>query len=429
MSQLFNGNCIEVMKTFQPDSIDTIIIDPPSGINFMGRDWDNYTKFTPVNDKAVRVQMLCKKLGMKDWESGFVSFITDWAIEAMRVAKPGAYSLVWALPRTSDLTTMGLRFAGWQIKDKFYHIFKSGFPKSKDISKLIDRHFGVKRDKVRYKPRPENSNSFAGKSERSKWIDESRKVGYHETDDNNPVSDMTKLWYGYGTGLKPAAEEWIIAMKPVKKNYVTNAIDYGVAGLNLGECRIGDNIQHSNNKIMIRLQEKSKRLGIRKYTNGIPGQREFKTTHIGKFPANVIIDGSKEILEKLQIEEVDPFFYCAKPVESEKTKGIKINNSTKPTGSYSFRVDGGLDGYITKESLNNHPTVKPLSLMEYLCKITKTPSGGIVLDSFMGSGTTGVACINTGRQFIGIEMDKDYFEIAKQRIEHVESLSRQVELF
>jgi site-specific DNA-methyltransferase (adenine-specific) len=136
---LYCGDCLIELGNLEPNSIDTVITDPPAGISFMGSTWDSHSHYEPQTDKAKLAQEFGNALGLAAWESGFLSFTVDWALSTIRPHKPGGTALVWAIPRTSDLTSLGLRLAGYEVKDVVTHIFGSGFPKSADIGKHLDR--------------------------------------------------------------------------------------------------------------------------------------------------------------------------------------------------------------------------------------------------------------------------------------------------
>jgi len=273
--------------------------------------------------------------------------------ECLRVLKPGGFLLTFGGTRTFHRLTCNIEDAGFEIRDCIAWVYGSGFPKSHDISKAIG------------KASPE----------------------------------MAKQWNGWGTALKPAWEPIIVAMKPCEGTYVENARKHGVAGLNIDGGRIG-----TSDKL-------ERKLG--KTTVSDSGWKSSKRSEIagkdgGRFPANFILSHYPEcengkchsdcpvrmLDEQSGISKssggASRFFYCAKASKSERTMKGKVENK--------------------------HPTVKPLKLVQYLCRLTKTPKGGIVLDPFMGSGTTGVACIKENRKFIGIEVDKEYYKIAKERI-------------
>jgi len=212
---LYCGDCLDILPTLEAESVDSIITDPPGGITFMGKLWDNLTDHKPRTERGKQVWLMLEgmiALGyLQKWEAGFLFFTVDWATQALRVAKPGSTAIVWAIPRTSDLTKFGLRLAGWEIKDTIYHIFGSGFPKSHDISKAIDKAAGAEREIIRTVKRTGSGGN--GQTIHQEGGDKSGICPI-----TSPATDAAQLWSGYGTALKPAVEEWIVAMKPLDRS-------------------------------------------------------------------------------------------------------------------------------------------------------------------------------------------------------------------
>ena len=380
---LILGDCIEVMKTLEANSVDTIITDPPYGLEFMGKEWDNLKRFDNRDKKEKSGSMNRKNAPIATAPTygsgcGIQEFAFQWATEALRVAKPGAMMLCFGGTRTFHRIACGIEDAGWEIRDTMMWIYGSGFPKSYNIGKNLEG------------------------------------------------------WDGWGTALKPAFEPIIVAMKPKDGTFVESALKWGVAGLNIDGGRIG--ISKSVPASPSRTAGISLSGSLDGTLRNETGNEGGHNPNIGRWPANVIHDGSEEVVSGF-------------PESKNISKGVRGRGSEIYAGGKGFAntlaevgqdVGFGDSGsaarffYCAKASkkernnggLNNHPTVKPLSLMTYLARLTATPTGGLVLDPFMGSGTTGMACKKTGRDFIGIELDPHYFEIAKKRIESV----RQVEM-
>lgn len=207
--QLHVGDCLEVLKGLRENSIDSVITDPPAGISFMGKSWDS--------DKG----------GRKEW----ISWMESVMRECLRVLKPGGHALVWAIPRTSHWTATAIEDAGFEVRDVVTHLFGSGFPKSLDISKAIDKEAGAKREVIGEHPNAASSlgngvNMDGGKAHDKVFI-------------TAPATDDAKKWQGYGTALKPAAEFWILARKPLsEKTVARNVLKHGTGGLNIDKSRI-----------------------------------------------------------------------------------------------------------------------------------------------------------------------------------------------
>ena len=413
--KLINEDCLIALKNMEDNSIDSIITDPPYNLIKSNSGFER-GKDSPYTRTA--------KGGFmgKEWDgTGIALKVALWE-DVWRIAKPGAFLLCFGGTRTYHRIACAIEDAGWQIRDCIMWVYGSGFPKSLDIGKAMDK------------------------------------------------KNMNYGWHGYGTGLKPAYEPIIVAMKPADGTFANNAIKHGVAGLNIDKCRIpkkeGDRIEYGVNGIE------------RQKDNNVYGKQsgkiQFDGTQ-GRFPANFIHDGSQEVLDlfpqtkggtavrhnsggntfggdnaKPPMEDLgygdsgsaSRFFYCAKASKAERNRGCIVTEyeirrmmvnedmshesakrllegimvKKKMTNYGSIKKSEGRTGINTPQQ-NYHPTVKPLKLMEYLCQLTRTPSGGIVLDPFMGSGTTGMACVNTDRDFIGIEKEKEYFKIAQRRID------------
>jgi len=327
---LFCGDCLDVLATMEENSVDSVVTDPPAGVSIMGKKWDS--------DKG----------GRDKW----ISWMTDVAKECLRVAKPGAHAFVWALPRTSHWTATAWENAGWECKDKVYYLHSTGFPKNHNIGKKIDEKAGAVREVLGSYERSGVSGSMLGRKTRIiKYITE-------------PATEEAKQWDGWGTAVKPAAEEWLLLRKPLaEKTIAENVLAWGTGALNIDGCRVPRNEKEVGESIK---------------------SAESK----GRWPSTVILDGSNEVLSGLPVTRdgsAARYFYHAKPNKKDKGEG------------------------------NNHPTTKSVELMQFLTRLI-TPSRGIVLDCFMGSGSTGISAMIEGFRFIGIEQDSDYVAISEKRI-------------
>lgn len=340
---LILGDCLEALPAIADNSLDSLVTDPPAGISFMGKAWDS--------DKG----------GREKW----VAWLASVFRECVRVLKPGAYALVWALPRTSHWTATALEEAGFEVRDVITHLFGQGFPKSMDVSKAIDKKLGAKRERLRGVRSGVVRDTYA----QDAWSLEFKDSVLSPV----PLTDEARQWQGWGTGLKPAAEFWILARKPLaEKSVAANVLRWGTGGVNIDGCRVGTE----------RVKTDGRKCGGEAIYGGGKGitSEGFKgQAHEGRFPANVILE------EPDLLGEAARFFYCPKASQKERGEG------------------------------NHHPTVKPLALMRYLCRLV-TPPGGTVLDCFMGSGSTGLAAVAEGFGFVGIEADPDYHRIAEARL-------------
>lgn len=372
--QLHLGDCLEVLATLPDNSVDSIVTDPPYGLSFMGKKWDY-----DVPSVAI-------------WE------------QCLRVLKPGGHLLAFAGTRTQHRMAVRIEDAGFEIRDMIAWVYGSGFPKSLDVSKAIHKAAGAEREKVRVKPRPETSGTMSGKADTRPWIEKSRELGYHEVDGNIPATESARQWSGWGTALKPALEPITMARKPLSGTVAETVLQHGTGAINVDGCRVGTEI---------RLNQSAGNKNLEHRTTVTPVSSHNETNGrecIGRWPANIIHDGSNEAA--LALKSGARFFYTAKAGKDDRNDGCDAFDQ-RPAGGMQGRNDGSL-GTITL-SKNHHPTVKPTTLMAYLCRLV-TPPGGTVLDPFMGSGSTGKAATVNGFRFIGIERDPEYHKIAQARI-------------
>ena len=327
--RLLNNNNLELLKTLPDNSVDSVVTDPPYGLSFMNKKWDHD-----------------------------VPTVQFWK-EVYRVLKPGGHVLSFGGTRTYHRMTVNIEDAGFEIRDQIMWIYGTGFPKSYDIGKAVNKLNG------------------------------------------------SSTYDGWGTALKPANEPICVARKPLsEKNNATNVIKWGTGGFNISGCKIDNDDKESVVDIDVETSEQE-----------------------GRFPANIIFDEYTAELLNTQ----------SGVTKTKADKNYKHNhtecggNTFTNRGKYTPREDSGGasrffyvakantkerdNGLVGKE--NSHPTVKPINLMTYLCRLV-TPVGGTVLDPYMGSGSTGIAARLEGFDFIGMELDTDYFKIAESRINRYE---------
>jgi DNA modification methylase len=495
---LYQGDCLAVLASLPDNSVDAIVTDPPYGLAFMGKRWDY-----DVPDGAI------------------------WA-ECLRVLKPGGHLLAFAGTRTQHRMAIRIEDAGFEIRDMIAWVYGSGFPKSLDVSKAIDKHGGQsvawfgpwfrnwrKKNGVTQKqvaalfpsntggltgcvanwelgfnmPTPDQFNlirdtfglPFASVEEAEREV-VGQKNGTHPSNHINasnfaqgamgrvrlditaPATPAARQWQGWGTALKPSFEPVTLARKPFPGTVAANVLAHGTGAINVDGCRVDAGDHPGIHKSMSnRLHEGYQR----PWRDGGPPQ--YKDTPAGRFPANLIHDGSAEVvglfpetttnsignaLQKGTIEKKHPqgnaygeyaahvyksdyastgsaarFFYCAKASKDDRDDGCE---GLEERESQSTRWSGeGMplrqDGTERKMPINRnfHPTVKPTALMRYLCRLI-TPPGGVVLDPFMGSGSTGLGAWREGFRFIGIEREAEYFTLAIHRLR---AAQRQPDLF
>ena len=373
------------MPTLEANSVDTIITDPPYGIEFMGKRWDHGVP------------------GVDFWR------------EALRVAKPGAMLLAFGGTRTFHRLTVAIEDAGWEVRDVVSWLYGQGFPKSADISKLIDKKAGAEREQVIGKWAERYPNGPGGSSSQfSQKGTPSTRTGTPM--DSLPATPAAQEWHGWGTALKPAWEPIVMAMKPLDGTFAENALTWGVAGLNVD----GGRIPITDGATMAR----NNKPGANGWKNssGGPNAAALNGEPAGRWPANLVLD---EDAAGLLDEQSGILTSGARKGPRVQTSDTGWGKGTIQLGGASEASTGGASRffYVAKASRsergqdNMHPTCKPTMLMQYLVRVTSTPAGGVVLDPFMGSGTTGVACMMEGRAFVGIDREAEYVEIARRRIE------------
>jgi len=453
------GDCLTEMGKIPDGSIDTIITDPPYGLSKEPDIAEVLTHWLAGDDYEHKGGGFMGK----SWDS-FVPGPSVWR-ECFRVLKPGGTALVFAGSRTQDLMGISLRLAGFSIFDTIMWIYGSGFPKSTNISKQLDK--GHKREVIGYeKDTAPDLRDVGAMSKENAGIDKlsfgqnhrpavRTKVGI-----TAPATPEAQLWDGWGTHLKPAFEPIICCRKPNDGTYANNALVHGVSGLNIDGARIGYEVggNAASNPLYRKENGYKTKCGGDKNPTSFKVRDEAQEMNInlkGRFPANVILDEEAGRMLDEQTGSVDGdtrkskstydkgawgnmgavqsnalyndkggasrFFYCAKASKKERNAGCEDLEEKRGSDDYRPGDDGssGMQSRLhgaTKKGTNHHPTVKPLALMEYLCTLTKTPTGGIVLDPYAGSGTTGVACINTGRHSVLIEKESTYWSIIDKRI-------------
>jgi len=400
INTIIQGDCLESIKQLDDNSVDAVVTDPPYGLNFMGKKWDYDIPATEV------------------WQ------------ECLRVLKPGGYLLSFAGTRTQHRMACRIEDAGFEIRDMIAWVYGSGFPKSLNVGRAVDKLRGVERESetVKGKVFTGSNNNIDGES------------GEYTVDKG------ASEWEGWGTALKPAFECITIARKPIgEKTVAENCLRWGVGGINIDGSRVG-------------CREKEQFTGGEIGTINTYGDYFYEKSDTplpsGRFPANFIHDGSEEVIDLFphskssdairhnhqsentgaengascygKYNDVDTtgysdsgssarFFYCAKASKSERNKGCEGLPVGEAPGSKRSAPAEGRSGALGKPRANHHPTVKPIALMEYLIKLVSR-EGALILDPFAGSGSTLIACKNTGRNYIGCELDPEYIDIANCRI-------------
>lgn len=419
---LLKGDCRQQLATLPDNSIHAIITDPPYELGFMGKTWDS---------------------------TGIAYNLEVWT-QCLRVLKPGGHLLAFGGSRTYHRLACAIEDAGFEIRDQIMWVYGSGFPKSLDVSKAIDKAAGAKREVVGSRPLTGNGKTM--------------KSGFHQPDGSGagetikqdifeftaPATDAAKQWDGWGTALKPAHEPIVLARKPLNGTVANNVLTHGVGALNIDGCRVhraDDDASHAGHRTAT--------FGTQETFSGGDGSGGWSQNNAGRFPANLIHDGSDEVLELFPDSKAGKprsdrgtggiwsgssgvpcgaqygdegsaarFFYCAKASRTERNTGLdhlpEVRHSDRP----SDNLPGGDNprNRTNTPQTNFHPTVKPLALIHYLIKLI-TPPGGTILDPFLGSGTTAVAATQLGHPWIGCELTEDYWPIIEARIAHATQLT------
>ncbi|MBV8781152.1 MAG: site-specific DNA-methyltransferase [Phycisphaerae bacterium] len=392
---IYHGDCLQVMAAFAPDRFSRVITDPPyhltankhGGSGFMGKAWDG-------GDVAFRSM--------------------TWA-GVLRVCKPGAILLAFGGTRTFHRLACAIEDAGWEIRDCISWLYGSGFPKSLDIGKAIDKAAGAEREVVAAGAPVKRMIPGADQNATGSWIkDNGREFTPTIT---KPATAAAKMWEGWGTALKPAWEPVIIAMKPLDGTFAENAISQGVAGLNIDAARIQG-----------KKPDTTRGSGGR---NGryapIKAQGRILDDGKGRFPANVMLDEqAAEILDAQSGELTSGLMRSGNRRTAQDKPGSvcygTFGGDTTKVDTYADSGGASRFFYTAKASKadrghgNDHPTVKPLSLMKYLCRLTSTPTGGEILDPFGGSFTTLVAARECGIPCVGIDIDQHHCDIGIERL-------------
>jgi DNA modification methylase len=368
--KLLLGDCLEVMRSLPTESVDAIVTDPPYGLSFMGARWD-------YDVPSVEI-----------WK------------EARRLLKPGGYLLAFAGTRTQHRMAVNIEDAGYEIRDLIAWVYGSGFPKSLDVSKAIDKAAGAERDVV-----------DIGRSGKTAIWDKRGRMGTYDI--TTPATEDAKTWAGWGTALKPALEPITVARKPFAGTVAANVLKYGTGAINVDGCRI------ETDEELGRLNALGPYTSSRTWSTSSTGGQDSRGYITGRWPANLLHDGSPEVDDLLQ--GAARFFYCAKASGEDRDAGLSRAKTSAAEKTNRKEGSAGITPYAGSRTptRNTHPTVKPVELMRYLCRLVTRP-GGVVLDPFMGSGSTGRACIEEGFTFIGIERDEAYYDLACERMRRIQ---------
>ena len=451
--KLYQGNMLEMLEVIESNTVDSIVCDPPYELNFMNKGWDN---------------------------SGIAFQKETWQ-KCYEVLKPGGYLLAFGGSRTFHRIACAIEDAGFEIRDTICYMYGSGFPKSMSLSKGLEAREKLGNAGTRNKRKIEqacDTEEYTLKQTNNGAMGEIIETTRKEY---IPNTDLAKQWQGWGTALKPSFEPIIVARKPFKGSLVDNVIKYGVGGINIDECRVGNEELHNSyagnkNSGFTSADERDE-----KGKGMFAGNKQGETVVNGRFPANTILTYDETDFEEVcggfpntkgngnvrhnnndgkeyncysnygncetkgydDSGSASRYFYCAKASKKDRDEGLEefaekngVDITGRKENSNGLIWDGGKYAYgnafagAGSPKKNTHPTVKPTTLMQYLIRLV-SPNGATILDPFNGSGSTGKAVMyenkerNKNYKYIGIELTEEYLPISKARIEYVCNLTKE----
>jgi site-specific DNA-methyltransferase (adenine-specific) len=418
---LHAGDCMDVLPCLEENSVDSGVCDPPYHLTSIVKRFgaDNAAP-CKVGKTGAYARASSGFMG-KQWDGGDIAFRPETWAAVYRVLKPGAHLIAFGGTRTYHRMACAIEDAGFEIRDQIQWLYGSGFPKSHDVSKGIDRSAGAEREVIGPKRSPDGKpminrrpNNFQGEHEGwdRPWKHDREKVEL-QASETAPATDAARQWQGWGTALKPACEPIVLARKPLSESTVAaNVLKWGTGALNIDGCRVGVDGGCAG---------AGAGAGAFIYGDGLNGTFAKPIPGLGRWPANVIHDGSEEVVG-------------AFPAETGKSAGGNSTSTGNPTVQFvgadesrrgvpcGFGDSGSAARffYTSKADADDrlgskHPTVKPLDLMQYLVRLV-TPPKGIVLDCFAGTGTTGEAAWREGFNAVLIEREEEYQSDIRRRM-------------
>lgn len=411
-STIYNGDCLEVMDTIDKCSVDSVVTDPPYHLTSIVKRFGKEDSAPAQFGTDGAFARASKGFMGKEWDGGDIAFQANTWRKCYELLKPGGHLIAFSGSRTYHRMAVAIEDAGFEIRDQCIWLYGSGFPKSHNIGREIDKKQGNEREVV--------GEVRAGKNalgQDSGW-------NKHNNRTQIEVTKGSSEWEGWGTALKPAHEPMVLARKPLsEKSVADNVMKHGTGAINIDGCRIEGQSELSDidttggrwpSNIMHDGSEQVQSIFPETSSTEISRQR----THKGIWSAGELAESEQLMPAYGDQGNASRYFYCAKTSKDERNFGLHGRKS----GQYSSdgRKKEIENAYQRNKSVsaNTHPTVKPVELMRYLVRLV-TPKGGLVLDPFMGSGSTGMGAREEDFRFVGIEKEEEYYEIAKARIKNV----------
>ena len=421
MSKVVCGDCLEVLPGFPDCYFDAVVTDPPYGLEFMGKDWDTFKSGDVIKD-PVSVGGFQDGAGGNPFSrsrirygrgGGYQAWCEEWAKECLRVLKPGGHLLAFGGTRMYHRLAAGIEDAGFEIRDSLHWIYGSGFPKSLDVSKAIDKAAGAEREVIGKLAAPAGNKPGGASYNMS-------VVGMpSEADLTAPATDAAKQWDGWGTALKPAHEPIVLARKPLaEKTVAANVLEWGTGAINVDGCRVS-------------VTGGTGSTGGPNYKNQVYGRGMGALPAVslnkGRWPSNILLsDESAEEMDRQGGTKVSGKSTVRHDAYTGDSNTSFLRGFSSPDNQYNdsggasrffpcFRYEAKAPQKERPKGDVSHPTVKPVALMRWLVRLV-TPPGGIVLDPFGGTGTTAEACLDENFRYVLIECEEEYIKLIQQRL-------------
>ncbi|AMS02143.1 methyltransferase [Mycobacterium phage Xeno] len=437
---LYHGDCLHVLAELPDRSVDAVVCDPPYGLEFMGKEWDAPWRKTSASHARARERRAAElddpvkgkyiRAGVNAYEAGkpFQQWCAQWAAECLRVLKPGGHLLAFGGSRTWHRLAAAIEDAGFEVRDSIAWLYGSGFPKSLDVSKAIDKAAGAEREVVGPKRYPDGKTHIeawpGGENGHEGWQRPGAPKGEARGARNltAPATSDAAKWQGWGTALKPAFEPIVVARKPLAGTVAANVLEHGTGALNIDACRIPAGQDYRDKCASV--------VGLDSNRNGAAygewtGARTDSAHEEGRWPTNVVLDDA----QAAELDRQSGHSRSRINAPTDRTPGVATNFAMTKGGTTGYEDEGGASRFFPvfryeakapgaeRPSANGvaHPTVKPLDLMRWLVRLV-TPPNGVVLDPFAGSGTTAEACIHEHKRCITIEREADYLPLIVARL-------------